>query len=86
MDRRNFIASSSLAAAATATMLAAPAVAQTAPEIKWRLTSSFPKALDTIYGAAELFSKYVAEATDNRFQIKCSPPTKSSRRSRPPMR
>ena len=69
MDRRNFIASSSLAAAATATMLAAPAVAQTAPEIKWRLTSSFPKALDTIYGAAELFSKYVAEATDNRFQI-----------------
>ncbi len=39
------------------------------PEVKWRLTSSFPKSLDTIYGAAEVFSKAVAEMTDNRFQI-----------------
>ena len=39
------------------------------PETKWRLTSSFPKSLDTIYGAAEVFSKAVAEATDNKFQI-----------------
>ena len=39
------------------------------PELKWRLTSSFPKSLDTIYGAAEAFAKAVAEATDNRFQI-----------------
>jgi TRAP-type mannitol/chloroaromatic compound transport system substrate-binding protein len=33
------------------------------------LTSSFPKSLDTIYTAAEIFSKAVAEATDNKFQI-----------------
>jgi len=33
------------------------------------LTSSFPKSLDTLYGAAEIFSKAVAEATDNKFQI-----------------
>ena len=39
------------------------------PELKWRLTSSFPKSLDTIYGAAEIFAKAVAEATDNKFQI-----------------
>ena len=39
------------------------------PETKWRLTSSFPKSLDTIYGAAEVFAKAVAEATDNKFQI-----------------
>ena len=39
------------------------------PKLKWRLTSSFPKSLDTIYGAAEVFSKAVAEATDNKFQI-----------------
>ena len=39
------------------------------PELKWRLTSSFPKSLDTIYGAAEVFAKAVAEASDNRFQI-----------------
>jgi len=70
MDRRKFIKSAGLATAATAaTAIAAPAIAQSAPEIKWRLTSSFPKSLDTIYGAAETFSKYVADATDNKFQI-----------------
>src|SRR3984893_17890939 len=52
-----------------ATAVAAPAVAQSMPEIKWRLTASWPKSLDTLYGACETFSKYVAEATDNKFQI-----------------
>ena len=46
-----------------------PAIAQSAPEIKWRLTSSFPKSLDTIYAAAEVMAKAVALATDNKFQI-----------------
>jgi len=40
------------------------------PELKWRLVSSFPKALDTIFGSAEVFTRYVAEATDNKFQIR----------------
>src|SRR4051812_31209384 len=39
------------------------------PELKWRLTSSFPKSLDTIFGASEAFAKAVNEATDNKFQI-----------------
>ena len=72
MDRRKFIRSAGVAAAAVPA-LAAPAIAQSAPEIKWRMTSSFPKALDTIYGAAETFAKYVAEATDNKFQIQVFP-------------
>ncbi|MDP9138325.1 MAG: TRAP transporter substrate-binding protein [Pseudomonadota bacterium] len=66
MDRRNFIAAAGVAAASG---LAAPAIAQSAPELKWRMTSSFPKGLDTIYGAAETFSRYIAEATDNKFRI-----------------
>ena len=37
--------------------------------IKWRLTSSFPKSLDTLWGGAETFCKAVAESTDNKFQI-----------------
>ena len=57
MDRRNFIRSAGVAAAAVPA-LAAPAIAQTMPEIKWRMTSSFPKALDTIYGAAEDFARF----------------------------
>jgi TRAP-type mannitol/chloroaromatic compound transport system substrate-binding protein len=72
MDRRGFIRKAPLAAAALPA-LAAPAIAQSMPELKWRLTSSFPKSLDTIYGAAETFSKFVAEATDNKFQIQVFP-------------
>jgi TRAP-type mannitol/chloroaromatic compound transport system substrate-binding protein len=71
MDRRSFIrkAGATGAGVAAATALAAPAIAQSNPKISWRLTSSFPKSLDTIYGGAEVFSKYVSEATDGNFQI-----------------
>ncbi|KAF0227685.1 MAG: twin-arginine translocation pathway [Beijerinckiaceae bacterium] len=55
--------------AAAATSIASPALAQSMPEVKWRLTSSFPKSLDTIFGTAQIFTKYVADATDGRFQI-----------------
>ena len=37
--------------------------------MKWRLTSSFPKSLDTIFGTAQTFAKYVGEATDGKFEI-----------------
>jgi TRAP-type mannitol/chloroaromatic compound transport system substrate-binding protein len=50
--------------------VAAPAIAQSAPELKWRLASSFPKSLDTIFGAADIISKKVAQATENKFQIR----------------
>ena len=39
------------------------------PEVRWRLTASWPKSLDTLYGACETFAKHVGEATDNKFQI-----------------
>ncbi|GGH14322.1 ABC transporter substrate-binding protein [Alsobacter metallidurans] len=67
LERRKFIAAAGAGLAATA--VAAPAIAQSTPDVRWRLTSSFPKSLDTIYGAAEVFAKLVAEATDNKFQI-----------------
>ncbi len=70
-DRRKFLGNAAIAGAAgvAAGTLSNPALAQSSPEIKWRLTSSFPKSLDTIYGAAEVFSKIVAAATDGKFQI-----------------
>src|SRR6201989_1064801 len=67
MKRRDFLKVSAAGAAATA--VASPAIAQSSPEIKWRMTSSFPKSLDTIYGGGAEFAKYVAEMTDNKFQI-----------------
>jgi TRAP-type mannitol/chloroaromatic compound transport system substrate-binding protein len=51
--------------------IAAPAIAQSAPEIRWRMTSSFPKSLDALYTAGQTLCRYVAEATDNKFQIQC---------------
>lgn len=54
MDRRSFIKNAGVAGAgaAASTLLAAPAIAQESPKVTWRLTSSFPRALDTIFGAA----------------------------------
>lgn len=71
MKRRDFLTTA--AVGATATTLAAPAIAQTNPTVSWRLTSGFPKALDTIYGAAEDLGKYVSEMTDGAFQIQAFP-------------
>src|ERR1700756_5313602 len=72
MNRRKFLRNAGVGAASAAavTAVAAPAIAQSMPELKWRLTSSFPKSLDTIYGASEHLAKVVAEATDNKFQIR----------------
>jgi TRAP-type mannitol/chloroaromatic compound transport system substrate-binding protein len=71
MDRRSFITKTGTTAvgAAAATTLAMPAIAQSMPKVTWRCSSGFPKSLDTIYGAAEVFSKAVAEATDGNFEI-----------------
>ncbi|MBL8582678.1 MAG: TRAP transporter substrate-binding protein [Rhizobiaceae bacterium] len=72
MDRRSFIRKTGAAgvgAAAATAALAAPAIAQSSPKVTWRLTSSFPKSLDTIYGGAEVFSKMLSEATDGNFTV-----------------
>ena len=67
MNRRKLLKAAGLAAATTA--IAAPAIAQSAPALKWRLTTSFPKTLDTLYGACEIFSKAIADLSENKFQI-----------------
>jgi TRAP-type mannitol/chloroaromatic compound transport system substrate-binding protein len=71
MERRAFIKKAAAGMAVGA--IAAPAIAQSNPTINWRLASSFPKSLDTIYGAAEILSKRVAQLTDGKFNIRTFP-------------
>lgn len=68
MQRRSFIRRTAAGAAATAAAIAAPAVHAQA-SVRWRLASSFPKSLDTIFGAADVFSKFVKEASGGKFEI-----------------
>ena len=70
LNRRKFLTTAGVAGVgAAASTLAAPAIAQTA-EVRWRLASSFPKSLDTIYGAAEHMAKRVFDASGGKFQIR----------------
>jgi TRAP-type mannitol/chloroaromatic compound transport system substrate-binding protein len=71
INRRKFLKAAGVAGVGTAApAMAAPAIAQASPELNWRMPVSWPKSLDTLYGGAEQFAKYVSEATDGRFQIR----------------
>jgi len=66
MDRRSVVKNAGIAGVLAAGV--APAVhAQAA--VRWRLSSSFPKALDTIHGAADVFAKAVKNMTGGKFEI-----------------
>ena len=66
MDRRSLIKNAGIAGVLAAGI--APAVhAQAA--VRWRLASSFPKSLDTIFGSAEMFSRTVRALSGGRFEV-----------------
>jgi TRAP-type mannitol/chloroaromatic compound transport system substrate-binding protein len=66
MRRRAFLKRAAAGLATTA--IAAPAIAQ-APQIRWRMATSWPKSLDTIHGSAEEMCKRIAQLTDNKFVV-----------------
>jgi len=67
MERRKFIKHAGLAGILAAGV--APVVHAQGATIRWRLASSFPKALDTIFGAADVFAQKVKEASGGKFEI-----------------
>ena len=74
MERRSFLKKAGVGlAAGVATapaMVNAQAPAAGLPSVSWRMTASWPKSLDTLYGGAEHVSKRVAAATGGKFNIK----------------
>ena len=67
MERRNFVRGAGLAGVLAAG--AAPAIVHAQAVVRWRLASSFPKSLDTLFGAADVFAKKVSEMTGGKFVI-----------------
>ncbi|MBP6899802.1 MAG: TRAP transporter substrate-binding protein DctP [Burkholderiaceae bacterium] len=67
MERRSFVRSAGLAGVLAAGT--APAIVQAQANIRWRLASSFPKSLDTIFGAADVFAKKVSELSGGKFTV-----------------
>lgn len=68
MQRRDFIGRGAAQLALGGTVLSAPALA-TQPTVRWRLASSFPKTVDTVSNATELFAQQVSLMSEGRFQI-----------------
>ncbi len=69
MKRRTFL---SQAAGVAAVAVASPAIAQSG-QVRWRMTTSWPKTLDTIHGSADLMSQRISQLTDGKFQISVFP-------------
>jgi TRAP-type mannitol/chloroaromatic compound transport system substrate-binding protein len=66
MDRRSLIKQAGLAGVLAAGV--APAVHAQAT-VRWRLASSFPKSLDTIFGAADDFARHVKAMSGGKFEV-----------------
>ncbi len=67
MQRRRFLQGAGLAGILAAG--SAPVIVHAQEVIRWRLASSFPKSLDTIYGAAEDFANALKTMSDGKFEV-----------------
>ena len=67
MERRIFVRGAGLAGVLAAGT--APAIVHAQANLRWRLTSSFPKSLDTLFGVNDIFAGKVKELTGGKFVI-----------------
>jgi TRAP-type mannitol/chloroaromatic compound transport system substrate-binding protein len=68
MKRRAFLKKA--AAGIAAGSVAAPAIVHAQQTITWRMATSWPKSLDTLFGGAERVAQRVGEMTEGKFQIR----------------
>lgn len=69
MQRREFIRKTGLGLAAAGGVAISSLSRAETPTVKWRVVSSFPKTLDTMYGAPEMLSKRIAQLTEGKFTV-----------------
>src|SRR5262249_54471993 len=69
-ERRRVLvtASGALATGAAAIVVNAPAVIAQ-PKVQWRMSTTWPPALDQLQGAAQQFAKIVEDTSGGRFRI-----------------
>ena len=67
MERRSFVHGVGLAGILAAG--AAPAIVHAQANIRWRIASSFPKSLDTLFGVCDVFARKVSDMSGGKFQI-----------------
>lgn len=77
MKRRKFVGNAVIGATGTAALVGCRPTATNSgaqsgsqPRIRWRMATSWPQSLDTIFGGAETMSQRVSEMTNGRFTIK----------------
>jgi TRAP-type mannitol/chloroaromatic compound transport system substrate-binding protein len=70
VKRRGFLKYTGVGVVAGAGMAAAPFVRADSPRLHWRLATSWPVSLDTIFGGAQRVAERVSQLTNGRFQIR----------------
>ncbi len=67
MQRRSFVHGAGMAGVLATG--AAPPIVHAQTSLRWRIASSFPKSLDTLFGACDVFAKKVSDMTGGKFVI-----------------
>ena len=70
MQRRGFLGKAATVGGVGAAMIASPAAHAQQPTVRWRMSTSWPKSLDNMYGSAERLCKRVGELSGGRFEIR----------------
>lgn len=63
-----------LGATSAVGVVSSPAIAQDKPKLRWRMPSSYPRPIDTLFLGAERFAQSVADLTEGNFQIQVFAP------------
>jgi TRAP-type mannitol/chloroaromatic compound transport system substrate-binding protein len=73
MQRRAFLKKAGLGAVAGTATVAVPALAQTTPQLNWKMTSTYSPATPALFSTAQVFCSMVKDLTDGNLNIRLYP-------------